>query len=109
MLAGKPILQASDARNDIVSEAGCGFTVGPDDPAAFAAAARQLQSLPPEERQRLGENGRRFVIEHHDCRLLARNFLHAAMQAPCNAQRLSTRPARRIERDSLVENELPTK
>lgn len=109
MLAGKPVLQASDASNDIVSEACCGFTAAPDDPAAFAAAARQLLSLSAADRRRLGENGRRFVIEHHDCRTLARNFLVAVMQAPCNAQRLSARAARRIERDSLVENEVPIK
>jgi glycosyltransferase involved in cell wall biosynthesis len=78
MLAGKPILQASDASNDLVTEAGCGFTVEPEDPAAFAGAVSRLRALSDEERRRLGDNGRRFVVEKHDCRVLAHRFLEAA-------------------------------
>lgn len=77
MLAGKPILQASDASNDLVAEADCGLTVGPENAAAFADAILRLRQLPPAERQRLGENGRRFVLQNHDYRILARRFLDA--------------------------------
>lgn len=77
MLAGKPILQASEASNDLVAEADCGFTVPPEDPAAFADAILRLRELPLTERQRLGENGRRFVLENHDYRNLACRFLQA--------------------------------
>jgi glycosyltransferase involved in cell wall biosynthesis len=75
MLSGKPILQAGDASNDLLSEARCGFTVPPEDPEAFADAVLRLRALPAEERRRLGANGRRFVLEKHDCRVLARRFL----------------------------------
>lgn len=78
MLAGKPILQAGDASNDLPADAGCGLTVAPEDPAAFADAVLRLRALPAEERRRLGRNGRRFVLEKHDCRVLARRFLRAA-------------------------------
>jgi glycosyltransferase involved in cell wall biosynthesis len=75
MLSGKPILQAGDASNDLLSEARCGFTVAPEDPEAFADAVLRLRALPAEERRLLGANGRRFVLEKHDCRVLARRFL----------------------------------
>jgi hypothetical protein len=63
MLAAKPILQASDASNDLVAEARCGFTVEPDNLPAFIDAVLRLCALSEDERRRLGENGHRFVIE----------------------------------------------
>jgi glycosyltransferase involved in cell wall biosynthesis len=81
MLAAKPILQASNASNDLVSEAQCGFTVVPEDPAAFAEAVGRLGALSEDERCRMGENGRRFVIENHDYQILAGRFLDAIGQA----------------------------
>ncbi len=77
MLSGRPILQASDAANDLIAEAQCGITVPPENPAAFAAAVLHLRDLPPSERERMGENGRRFVIANHDYRILASRFLEA--------------------------------
>jgi glycosyltransferase involved in cell wall biosynthesis len=79
MLAGKPIVQGSDAANDPVTEAECGFRVLPEDPAALAAAIMRLHGLPHSESRRLGENGRRFVSQHHDYRFLARRFLQAVV------------------------------
>jgi glycosyltransferase involved in cell wall biosynthesis len=79
MLAAKPILQASNASNDYVREAGCGYTTAAEDPAAFADAVLRLQALSAEERRRIGENGREFVVKHHDYRVLARRFLDGAM------------------------------
>jgi glycosyltransferase involved in cell wall biosynthesis len=80
MLAARPILQASDASNDLVAEAGCGFTVPPGNPEAFAAAMSRLRALPAVQRARLGANGRRFVCEHHDFLDLAKRFLVAIDQ-----------------------------
>jgi glycosyltransferase involved in cell wall biosynthesis len=84
MLAGKPILQASDAGNDIVTEAKCGFTVEPENPTAFAEAVSRLRALSAEERRQLGDNGRRFVVENHDYGVLARRFLEAVRGRPFN-------------------------
>ncbi len=85
MLAGRPIVQACDASNDLVAEAKCGLTVPPENPRALADAVRHLQRLPVIERQRLGENGRQFVCQHHDYRNLASHFLAAlAQQHPCS-------------------------
>ncbi|WP_109120799.1 glycosyltransferase family 4 protein [Azospirillum sp. TSO22-1] len=80
MLAGRPIVQACEAGNDLVGEGRCGFTVPPEDTQAFADALLRLSGMAPEERARLGGNGRRFVLEHHDYRVLAARF--AAVTAP---------------------------
>jgi glycosyltransferase involved in cell wall biosynthesis len=77
MLAAKPILLASDAINDLVAEAECGLTVEPAHPAAFADAVLRVCALSEDERRRLGENGRRFVIKNHDYAVLASRFLVA--------------------------------
>lgn len=77
MLAGRPIVQSCDASNDLVAEAQCGITVAPEDPAAYADACLRLSRLDPSERAGLGENGRRFVRQHHDYRLLASRFMAA--------------------------------
>jgi len=97
MFAGRPILQASDASNDLVSDANCGFTVRPGDPAAFAAAIARLRALPPDMQRRLGMNGQRFVEQRHDFHVLAETFL-ASMQrvvdTRASQERLAGRSAR---------------
>jgi glycosyltransferase involved in cell wall biosynthesis len=77
MMAGKPIIQANEAGNDLVSESQCGLTIPPEDPCAFAAAVRHLMSLPAPERSEMGERGRQYIISHHDYRILAQQFLAA--------------------------------
>jgi glycosyltransferase involved in cell wall biosynthesis len=58
LAAGRPVLAIAAPESDvarIVSAAGCGVSVDPDDPAAIAAAIRELRSDPI----RLAEMGRR--------------------------------------------------
>ncbi len=81
MLAGRPIIQACDACNDLVAEGQCGFTVPPEDPAALADAILRLSRMPPPERLGLGENGQRFVLQNHDYRILASRFIAATAAA----------------------------
>ena len=83
MLAGRPVVQSCDASNDLVAEGRCGITVPPEDPAAFADALLRLSRMTADERTRLGGNGRRFVLENHDYRILAARF--AAATAPVRA------------------------
>jgi glycosyltransferase involved in cell wall biosynthesis len=74
MMAGKPVIHSVEAGNDIVREADAGVSCAAEDPAAIAAAVRQVVALPEEERLRRGENGRRYVRENHDYRVLAKRF-----------------------------------
>jgi glycosyltransferase involved in cell wall biosynthesis len=82
MMAARPVVCAIDAGNDPVGEAGCGFTVAPEDPAALADAVRRMRALGAEGRERLGRAGRAFVERHHVYPVLARRFLAALPKAP---------------------------
>jgi len=58
LAAGRPVLAVAASNSDaaqIVTESGCGLAADPDDPAAVAAAIRELHSNPA----RLAEMGRR--------------------------------------------------
>ena len=75
MMAGKPVLQAIEAGNDLVAESGCGITVLPEDPKAIAQALEQLMEMTVEEREAMGARGREYVMANHDYRVLAHRFL----------------------------------
>jgi glycosyltransferase involved in cell wall biosynthesis len=75
MMAAKPIIQASDAGNDLVAESACGLTVRPEDPEDIADAVRTLMALSQAERSEMAERGRRYVLAKHDYRVLASQFL----------------------------------
>lgn len=75
MMAAKPIIQSIKAGNDMVSEAGCGISVPPEDPGAVARAVRNLMALDEGERKAMGIRGRTFVIENHDYQVLASRFI----------------------------------
>jgi len=72
----RPILLGfeGDARA-MLKEADCGIAFEPSNDEELAAAAERLAAAPPEERRRLGENGRRYVLEHFDRRALAHDYL----------------------------------
>ena len=70
LCAGKPIIFAVTALNDIVKEANAGISIPPEDPPAFAQAIIDLYHLPKHERNLLGANGRRYVEEYHDIPVL---------------------------------------
>jgi len=75
MMAGKPIIQAVKAGNDIVSEAGCGISIEPENPGAIADAVRYLISLPNNFLHEMGEKGKKYCISNHDYGILAGKFL----------------------------------
>jgi glycosyltransferase involved in cell wall biosynthesis len=75
MMAGRPIIQAIEAGNDLVAEAGCGISCPAEDPAAIVLAVRELMRHTPQERDRMGGQGRNYVLRHHDYRVLAQKFL----------------------------------
>jgi len=77
MMAGRPIVCAIAAGNDLVAEAGCGLTVAPQNAAAVADALHKLAALAPGERHALGESGRAYVLKHHTYPVLAQRFLQA--------------------------------
>jgi len=78
MMAGKPIIHAIDAGNDIVSENGCGISIPPEDPEAIAGAVIKLVNMTADERKDMGLKGRDYVIANHDYSVLAKRYLEAS-------------------------------
>lgn len=74
MTAGKPIIIANCASNDPVQEANAGISVPSGDVQALAKAMEKIFNMPEEERERMGNNGRNFVKEKHDYKILAQRL-----------------------------------
>ncbi len=74
MMAGKPIIQAIKAGNNMVEEAQCGIAIEPENPQAIVNAIKTLFSLPKNKIDEMGKNGQKFVLENHDYSILAKNF-----------------------------------
>jgi glycosyltransferase involved in cell wall biosynthesis len=77
MMAGKPVIHAIEAGNDLVEESRCGISIPPEDPVALADAIRKLMVTSPSERDKMGLRGRKYVEANHDYRELAKKFLEA--------------------------------
>lgn len=75
MMAAKPIIQAIDAGNNLVREADCGIDVEPDNVSEISKAILALKSMSEEERRKLGENGKKFVLSNHTYQVLGKRFL----------------------------------
>jgi glycosyltransferase involved in cell wall biosynthesis len=74
--AGKPIIAAAPEGEltRLVREVGCGAAVRPEDPAALAAAVREL-ARDRAAAARMGAAGAAHVREHYDRRVLAARFV----------------------------------
>jgi glycosyltransferase involved in cell wall biosynthesis len=87
-MAARPIAFAAESFNNPVAESGAGLTAPPEDPVALAEVILQLEGLPAEQRIRMGQNGRRWVLAHHDLAKIARRweeFLVAIVGMPRRA------------------------
>ena len=77
MMSAKPVIQAINAGNDMVGEANCGITIQPENPAAISSAIRTMNSMSTEEIERLGQNGRSYILRYHSYHFLAAKFIEA--------------------------------
>ena len=67
MAIGRPILASLNGEGArLVQEAGAGLATPAEDAAALAQALLQLYRMAPEERARLGANGRRYFETHFE-------------------------------------------
>lgn len=74
MYAGKPIIQAVKAGNDIPRDSGCGITCNTK-PEDIVISLEKMLSLSNDELAKMGENGHKYVLEHHAYEVLAKKFL----------------------------------
>lgn len=67
LACGRPILAMLDGEGArVVEEAGAGLVSQAGDAASLAANVRRMAAMSPEERERLGANGRRYAENHFD-------------------------------------------
>jgi glycosyltransferase involved in cell wall biosynthesis len=67
MAVGRPIIASMNGEGArLVQEADAGVVVPAEDSAALADAILKLHSMPAVDRDRLGENGRRYYRQHFD-------------------------------------------
>jgi glycosyltransferase involved in cell wall biosynthesis len=74
LLAARPVIMAVDAGNDPVRDAGCGFTVKPEDSKAIAEAVARLADMDRDEREGMGRAGRAYVEANHDWSILGGRY-----------------------------------
>ncbi|MBE0655291.1 MAG: glycosyltransferase family 4 protein, partial [Bacteroidales bacterium] len=77
MMAGKPIVQAIDSGNNLVEEANCGVYAEAEDADEIVKAILKLKSISPDQRKKLGQNGKEYVLQNHTYSVLAKRFLEA--------------------------------
>lgn len=65
MMAGKPVIHAISAGNDLVAESGCGLSIQPESSLEIANAILKLKSLSENERLIMGEKGHQFILRNH--------------------------------------------
>lgn len=74
MQASKPIIQAIDAGNNMVKEAGCGLSVEPENPEALAMTIKELQNNSSEVLESMGAKGKAYVLQNHNYSELAQKM-----------------------------------
>jgi glycosyltransferase involved in cell wall biosynthesis len=75
--AARPIIcAASGAAAELTAVAEAGLVVSPGQPEKIAAATLKILALSRPERQRLGENGRRYLREHLDMHVVLDAYEH---------------------------------
>jgi len=74
MYSEKPILHSYDGKNDIVKLANCGVTVEPENPKAISNAILKLYNMSEQNRKKLGQNGKKYVLEYFTYDKLAKKY-----------------------------------
>ena len=73
-LANLPIVNATEAGNNLIDDTGCGFTVEPDNPWALSKALIEYASLSLRERTEMGRRGRAYTESNLNYQALANDL-----------------------------------
>ena len=71
MAASRPMIAALSSANNPVAEADAGLTVAAGEDEKLGKALHQFISMTPAERQKMGNNGRKYVEQRHDYAVLS--------------------------------------
>ena len=77
MMAALPVIYAVEASNDPVKDSNCGISVPAENPSAVVDAVMKIKSLSEEEKIKMGQNGKDYVLSNHMYEGLADKFLNA--------------------------------
>ncbi len=80
MIAGKPVLSSITSGNNLVKEAGCGFSTEAENITALVKTIKTILKLPKRELRRLGKNGKSFVLKKYQYTMIAENYLSKIMK-----------------------------
>ena len=70
--SGKPIIFSGSVINDMVKEANAGISVQAEDIEKLREGILYLYNMPKVEREILGKNGRKYVEENYDTKVLSK-------------------------------------
>jgi len=94
LIAGKPIIYGIDSGTyRPVEEFQAGIQIPPQNVEALVEAILKLRALQPAERRRMGENGRRAALEHHEYGMLARRLEEVLLGGATGNDRVGLREA----------------
>lgn len=74
MLSERPIVNAYSGDGDMVQLANCGISVEAQNPLEIARAIQKMYDSPKEERERMGRNGRKYVLDFFTYNSLAQKY-----------------------------------
>ena len=69
------MVYAVNAPNNYAKEYHCGVTVKPGDVKSIKEGIEKLLEMSQEDRKKMGQNGRRAVLENYEYSVLAKKFL----------------------------------
>jgi glycosyltransferase involved in cell wall biosynthesis len=76
MYSGTPILHSYIGENDLIKIANSGITVPAEDPQAIAKGIIALYDMSAEMRNKLGDNGKNYVINNFSYQKLANDLVN---------------------------------
>jgi len=76
MYAGKPILNSTIEKDDLIKQANCGISTEAENPKAIAYGILKLTNIPEEQRKKMGQNGKKYLIANHDYAKLAQKYIN---------------------------------
>jgi len=89
MMAAKPILYAINSGNKPVEEANCGISAEAENPDSIAEGIMKLHDMSKEDREKMGQNGKEYVLKNHTYEELAHRLIKA-FEEMTNEERIAS-------------------
>ena len=84
LYSGKPIIHSYSGAGDFVRQANAGISIDAEKPQLIADAILELSQVPVNERQQMGERGKKFVLENLSYMEIAKKIESIVLQSDKN-------------------------